>query len=339
MVNCYNSFDRLNEIIVGNIDESIIEFIDQNQRQRLEYIINITKEELDQFQQTLESRNIKVHRPVFHKNMKISTPNWSSHGLKIPFTPRDDFLILGNTIVETASWQKERFFQSFHYRDIFIDYFNRGANWISMPMPRHDRIDPDPLDSNNIPNRDPMFDAANIIKFGKDIFISGGGADNQLGYNWICRHFGNDYRLHRFDQEKFAGHLDTHFAIIRPGLLLTYYPKDFLPEYFHNWDIIYLDPAADREISNQQILYDEKIQDDDFVNTVVSTNILSIDQNTIMLLDHLKNNKYLLNQLERFGVEPLFVKFTYSHFFNQGLTCITLDTVRDTNGCIDYKNL
>lgn len=335
MVNCYNSFDRLKEIIVGDIDERILNYCDHAQLDRFSHIIKKTKNELNNLQGLLENRGIKVHRPAFFDNLCVETPYWKSNGLKIPLTPKDNFLVVGNTIIETASWQKERFFESYYYRDIFLSYFAEGANWISMPMPRHDRVDPDSLDNNSVPNRDPMIDAANVSKFGKDLFVSVAGSNNALGVSWLERNL-NDYRIHQVSSDIFSGHLDTHFAIIRPGLLYSYHSKDNLPEYFKNWNIIHLDPAVDREKSDSQILYDDRLQDDDFVNTVLGINILSIDENTIMLYDHLRENTYLLQQLDKYNIEPIFVPMTYSHFFNQGLTCITLDTVRDTDGCVDY---
>lgn len=337
MVNCYNSFDKLKEIVLGDIDEQVLNYCDKDQYQRLSHIIEKTKKELNNFQTQLESYGVTVHRPKFFENMCVDTPYWSSKGLKIPLTPRDNFLVVGNTIIETASWQKERFFESFYYRDIFLKYFESGSNWISMPMPRHEAVDIDPLDIEEIPNNDPLIDAANCLKYGKDIFVSISGSNNRLGVQWLEKNL-PDYNLHYVSSEVFSGHLDTHFNILRPGLVYTYHDRSNLPEYFNNWDIIQIDKSRDQEVSLQQSLYDDKIQDDDFVNTVLGINVLSLDREKIFLYDHLKENKSFLNQLEKYKIEPIFVPFTYSHFFNQGLSCITLDTVRETDGCIDYKN-
>ena len=335
MVNCYNSFDQLKEIVVGGIDERIVEFCDPSQHDRFLHILKKTQQDLNDFQVMLENLNVKVYRPTFFDNLCVETPFWKSQGLKIPLTPKDNFLVVGNTIIETASWQKERFFEGFYYRDIFLEYFNRGANWISMPMPRHDGVDPDPLDLNDVPNRDPVIDAANVIKFGKDLFVSIAGSNNQLGLSWLERNLA-DYRIHKVDRNIFSGHLDTHFSIIRPGLVYSYHNKNKLPDYFKNWDLIHLSPEVDRAKSLTQTFYDDKLQDDDFANTVLGVNILSINKNTIMLADHLQDNLQLRQQLDQYQIEPIFVPITYSHFFNQGLTCITLDTVRDTAECIDY---
>jgi N-dimethylarginine dimethylaminohydrolase len=338
MVHCYNTFDTLKEVILGDIDENVLEFCNQNQLDRLSHIVKRTKQDLDRIQQTFESRNIVVHRPTFFSNQCVETPYWKSQGLKTPLSPRDNFLVIGNTIVETASWQKERFFESFYFREIFLSYYKQGANWISMPMPRHDEYDPDPMDNNAIPNRDPMIDAANVIKYGKDLFVSAWGSNNQLGLEWLYRNF-TDYRIHPVTSDKITGHLDTHFTIIRPGLLYSYHSKDDLPDYFKSWDMLSLDPSRDKEISMSQAFIDDKLQDDDFANTVLGINILVGDPHTVYVYDHMLENYHFLKQLEKYHIEPVFVPFAYSHFFNQGLTCLTLDTVRDTASCIDYKNL
>ena len=335
MINCYNTFDPIKEIMLGDVDHSVIELCDHSQKDRLTHIFNKTKKELNQLQLSLEQRGIVVHRPKKINNTSIKTPTWESNGIKIPLSPRDNFLVLGDTIVETASWQKERAFEGHYWRDVFLKFFKNGARWYSMPMPCYNYNNVDDAFDDDIANFDPMIDNAALIKYGKDIFVSGAGSHNQLGLDWLKSIF-PEFRYHNLDKNIYKGHLDTHFTILRPGLLLTYHPKSDLPSFFKKWEIIHVNPDHDRTLSDCQELYDEKIQDDDFANTVLAVNALSIDHNTVMMYDHYKNNQYLINQFNKHNIEIVFVPFTYSHFFNQGLTCITNELIRDTNGCIDY---
>lgn len=118
---------------------------------------------------------------------------------------------------------------------------------------------------------------------------------------------------------------------------MTYHKRDELPEYFKDWEVIHVDPKHDQSISNKQELVDSKIQDDDFANTVLAVNCLSLSPNKVMMFDHYKDNNYLLDQFAKHKIEIVFVPFTYSHFFNQGMTCISFDLVRETKELEDYK--
>jgi glycine amidinotransferase len=335
MINCYNTFDKINEIMLGDVDYGVIKFCDESYAEKLTHIFNKTKKELNQLQSLLESKGIKVYRPNLIKNSLIQTPYWTSSGIKIPLTPRDIFLIIGNNIIEIASWQKERMFETYYWREVLLDLQKKGNRWFSMPLPRHDYLDLKFKIDDDIPNQDPILDNPSILQFGKDIFVSGGHSHNQLGLTWLKNMF-PEYRYHQLDKNIYKGHLDSHLTILRPGLLMTYHGRNDLPEFFKNWDIIYVDPSDDKKISNNQKLIDEKIQDDDFANTVLAVNLLSLDQNTILTYDHYKNNKYLMNQFDKHQIEVLFFDFTYSHFFNQGVTCLTRDLYRETPECIDY---
>ena len=335
MINCYNSFDPLKEVIIGKVDHSVINLCDSSQEKRLNYIFDKTEKELDNIQKVLENLKITVHRPNLINNVKIKTPFWNGSGIKIPLTPRDVFLVMGDTVVECSSWDSSCLFQTYYYRNALLNCLNRGAKWMQMPLPRHDYDGLELAYDDEVINQDPVLDGAAVIRYGKDIFFSGAGSHNELGEQWLMHNFPN-YRYHKLDKKIFKGHLDSHLTILRPGLLLTYHKKDNLPNFFKNWDIIHVNPEHDQSISHKQTLIDDKIQDADFANTVLAVNCLSINPNTVMMFDHYKENIYLLEQFKKFKIDIIFVPFTYSHFFNQGMTCISFDLVRETNGCIDY---
>lgn len=337
MINSHNTFDPLKEIIIGDVDLGSIKLDDPRKQKRVEYIFKKTKDELNNFQSVLESRGIKVHRPLHITNTEIKTPYWSSPGTRIPLTPRDLFLILGNTIIETAMCEQERFFEPFYYREIILNKFRNGAKWLSMPPPRHNYTNYEAELDDHIPNLDPIIDAPACLKYGKDLFVNTRAAANSLGLEWLQSTFGDTYQFHEINQPEIIGHLDSQITILRPGLLLTYHDREVLPTYFKDWDMIKVDPTSDKEKSISQTLIDTRIQDSDFENTVLVVNSLSLDRNTVVCWEHYKNETAMIKQLEKHGIEIIFVPFTYSHFFNQGVQCLTLDLVRDTpEGLVKY---
>ena len=74
MIKAHNTFDPLNELIIGDVNIKTIKLDDPRRQKRIEYIFQKTKEELAAFQQILESKGIVVHRPTPMRNVPIQTP-------------------------------------------------------------------------------------------------------------------------------------------------------------------------------------------------------------------------------------------------------------------------
>ena len=76
------------------------------------------------------------------------------------------------------------------------------------------------VDSNNTPlanefvttEYEPVFDAAEFTRIGKDIFTQRSQVTNDFGIEWMRRHLGKDYQIHVLDfQDKNAMHIDGSF--------------------------------------------------------------------------------------------------------------------------------
>ena len=336
-MNVHNTFDLLKEIIVGDVDLSSIKMKDPRQQKRIEHIFQKTKEEMNNFQSVLEARGIVVHRPTLMPNLPIQTPYWSTPGTKIPLTPRDLYLVLGNTIIESAMCEQERFFETYYYRDIMLKQFQKGAKWMAMPIPRHNYKDYNMDVGEDVPNQDPIMDAPSCLKYGKDVFVNTHGAGNKLGLEWLQSMFGDTYDFHEINHRHIVGHLDSQITILRPGLLTSYHGREDLPSYFKNWDMIDINPENDKKLSASQTPVDSRIQDFDFANTVLAVNCLSIDTKTVVMWEHYERETAMIDQFKKHNIDIVFVPFTYSHFFNQGVTCLTLDLDRHTpEGLVRY---
>ena len=336
-MNVHNTFDPLKEIIVGDVDLSSIKMQDPRQQKRIEHIFHKTKEEMNNFQLVLEARGIVVHRPTLMPNLPIQTPYWSTPGTKIPLTPRDLYLVLGNTIIESAMCEQERFFETYYYREIMLKQFQKGAKWMAMPIPRHNYKDYNMDVGEDVPNQDPIMDAPSCLKYGKDVFVNTHGAGNKLGLEWLQSMFGDTYHFHEINHRHIVGHLDSQITILRPGLLTSYHGREDLPSYFKNWDMIDINPDNDKKLSASQTPVDSRIQDFDFANTVLAVNCLSIDTKTVVMWEHYQRETAMIDQFKKYNIDIVFVPFTYSHFFNQGVTCLTLDLDRHTpEGLVRY---
>lgn len=330
MVKVNNTYSQLKEVILGKVSYDFIKHLPASKQRKVEYILKQTEEDLEEIQSILEKENIKVLRPEtkLEYDREIKTPLWSEIGLRYPLAPRDIFLVIGDTIIETASVSRYRYFEHWAYKDLMIDYFKKGAKWISMPAPLLGDQTYDIDEEIYTTNYEPLLEAAGVIQHDADILVSTCVTSNSLGIQWLKNTLGNNYRYHELNN-KFPGHLDAHICIVRPGLIATYHKKEDFPDYFKDWEFMDLFSTLDVDISKSQEFIHDNLQDDDHLNTNLICNLLSINEHKLLLYDHHKENKKLLDTFERYDIEPVFIPFKYCHFFNQGITCITLETIRE----------
>jgi len=332
MINVKNSYDTLREVILGDVDLSVVDLIKLENQTKIQYVLEQLSEDLNQIQNILETRGVKVYRPVVDAvNQNLVLPYISIKGQRIPIAPRDHFVVIGDTIVETASWNPSSYFAGSNYKKIFIEMFNRGAKWIAMPQPNHNPKDFEGISIDDIPNTEPMLDAANILLHNNDIFITNTGANNQLGIDWFERHFGDRYCIHQLG-EPFIGHIDGHISILQDKVIMTHHDPSLFPKYFSDWDFVTSDTNTDNMLSIQQSFLDGRVQDDDILNSVLVSNSLSIDSKTIMLPDIYQNNQLLmLKKLEQLGIEIVWFPYRTGHFTGNSISCLTTELVRDNN--------
>ena len=60
---------------------------------------------------------------------------------------------------------------------------------------------------------EPLFDAADVLRFGKDLVVQHGFTTNLKGIEWIRRHF-SDHRVHavNFPGDPYPIHIDATFT-------------------------------------------------------------------------------------------------------------------------------
>jgi glycine amidinotransferase len=179
--------------------------------------------------------------------------------------PRDILIVVGNEIIEAPMAWRSRFFEYRPFRKLIKEYFHAGAKWTAAPKPlmSDELYVPESefqVDTSNAfvtTEFEPVFDAAEFTRIGRDIFVQRSQVTNNFGIEWMRRHLGPDYNIHVLDfQDKNAMHIDGTFIPLGPGKLLvnpkrpcitgvtqkkfTYLgqEKEYkLPEMFKGWDI------------------------------------------------------------------------------------------------------
>ena len=223
--------------------------------------------ELDNFARILEQEGVKVRRPEVMPgdfSQECQTPDFKTKSGLYCAMPRDVLIVVGNEIIEAPMAWRSRFFEYRPYRKLIKEYFQKGAKWTAAPKPlmSDDLFVPEDKFVINTgefvtTEFEPVFDAAEFTRIGKDIFCQRSQVTNEFGIEWMRRHLGPDYNIHVLDfQDKNAMHIDGTFIPIGPGKLLvnpkrpcitgekqktfTYEgnKRDYcLPPMFKGWDI------------------------------------------------------------------------------------------------------
>ncbi len=335
-VHVYNEWDPLEEVIVGRADFAQIARCDKGLFS-VEYrhlgspyrvpsgtypdrCIEETNEDLETLVQELEKLAIKVRRPeVFDHSRVFGTTEWTSDG-QYNYCPRDLFVCAGEMIIESPMTLRARQFETLSYKPILLDYLKSGAQWFSAPKPQ--LVDetytvPEACWELAIRELEPLFDAANTLRIGRDILYLVSDTGNRLGAQWLQSVLGSEYRVHAYDNIYTGSHIDTTITLVRPGLIVVCperVSEKNLPDIFRGWDVIYLSDVHDIGYVGQA-----------YASKWIGINFMMINP-ALAVVD--KNQKALIRELERRGVDVLPLALRHARTMGGGFHCVTLDVRR-----------
>ncbi|WP_228927294.1 amidinotransferase [Streptomyces sp. DH7] len=293
-------------------------------------LIGPAQRELDQFITVLQSLGITVTRPdpVDHRR-RFATPNWASRGF-CNTCPRDSMLVIGEEIIETPMAWPCRYFETHSYRTLLKDYFRRGARWTAAPKPELTDALYDPAYRPPGPGEpmrylltdfEPVFDAADFVRAGRDLFVTRSNVTNRMGIEWVRRHLGPDYRVHEIESRcRTPMHIDTTFMVLAPGKALInpeYVDVDRLPDILSSWDIL-IAPEPDP-------IRDPLLRLTSLCGKWLSMNVLMIDEKRVIAERH---HTTMLRALESWGFEPIPCDLLHYAPFGGSFHCATLDIRR-----------
>jgi len=332
MINRYDNFTRLREMVLGKVNYSALTLIKHEEdRNFMKHILEETELSLIELEQILRKFDIKIWRPEVFKHQPetvLGSPYTKIDNVYASLTPFDNFLTLADTVVEMSPNERpSSTFDYVQYQHIWKEKFQQGSRWISMPRPSYNRQKM--LGTQSMYNFEPYADSPSLLVIGDTIFVAERYMVNELGINWLKREFP------QFKFKTFVGthaHLDGYFSIIKPGLALSGIPKNKLPKDFVNWDIIEFEKENYHNVS----MISDYFQDDDYENTTLAVNMLSIDQENIVLCEHsIQSAPQQIKKIESHGVNVIPLKIDVVRWLNQGLSCFSNSLVRD-GGHVNY---
>lgn len=372
IVNSWNEWDPLKRVIVGRPEGTQVPAPEpgaQSDFPRHGYplgtygpwprdMVDEANEQMDFFVATMEARGVTVDRVTVHPILldvqPFGTPDWTQPNARGINNPRDLFLPIGNEIMEAPGTQRSRWYEYLHLRPLFEQYFKEDPEflWTAAPKPRltdesylkgyfHDYFHVWTHEEKverlhnwdfQLTEKEPLWDAADALRCGRDIFWQASSVTNRRGLDWLKRYFGSKgIRIHEIQFE--AGytrpwHIDVDLVALRPGLAI-YNPTSPIRtrqalELFriNDWDLV---PAAEPThwYTNGVLLGSET----EFEGTSwISLNTLSLDPDTVCVEAH--ELRYI-DQLTDLGFEVLPIPYDKVFAFGGELHCTTLDVYRE----------
>ncbi|WP_189952862.1 amidinotransferase [Streptomyces roseolus] len=293
-------------------------------------LVRKAEEEVEGFVALLESHGVTVRRPdpMPHRR-RFGTPDWSSRGF-CTACPRDSMLVVGDEIIETPMAWPCRYFETHAYRTLLKDYFRRGARWTAAPRPQLTDELYDPSFRVSAPGRpvrrlvtefEPVFDAADFVRAGRDLFVTRSNVTNLMGIEWLRRHLGPEYRIHEIESRcRTPMHIDTTFLPLGPRRALVnpeYLDLDRLPPVLDDWELL-VAPEPDP-------LPDALLKVTSMCGKWLSMNVLMLDEKRVVAERH---HTRTLRALERWGFEPIPCDLMHYAPFGGSFHCATLDVRR-----------
>lgn len=306
-------------------------------------------EDVEGFAGLLSSLGISVIRPL---SLPPCPNTIAGLGWEARATPalniRDNTLILGDEIIETAPAVRSRYLETRLLSHHYIHYFRNGAKWATMPRPVLTDMSfdlsyaSDPATTLGGPTEpiyaprasafdvgvEMMLDGAQCLRLGQDIVVNIAQSNHSMAVDWLEAHLRGRFRVHRVYRLS-DNHIDSMILALRPGVFLTRHAgvREMMPEAFRSWK--YIVPPEPKN-SDFPTYNDEDIV---LTSPYIDLNVLSLDEKRVCVN---KDCGGLLQMLEREGFDPIPIRHRHRRLFGGGFHCFTLDTVREGR-LTDYR--
>ena len=356
-VRSYTEWDPLEEVIVGHVEDAMLPA--WNRINRITYPPGVwetaelrddggtpypagrvaaARDALAELVEVLEGAGVRVRRPEPSRfPQPYGTPDWRVDNGFCAANPRDVLLVVGDDLIEAPMADRGRYFETWPYRPLLLEYFAAGARWTAAPKPRllDELYHPDARDPDGAvwitTEVEPTFDAADFVRAGRDIIGQRSHVTNDAGIAWLRRHLGPDYRVHLIDPVwTQAAHIDTTVMPVGPGRMLVnpeHYGPAGLPEPFGDWEVLIPPepvPLAAGGFST--------------VSSWISMNVLLLDERRVLVE---RRQGPLQDAFAAWGFEPVLCSFEGFYGFGGSFHCATLDVRRrgELRSYVDERRL
>jgi N-dimethylarginine dimethylaminohydrolase len=301
MINSWNEWDPLEEIIVGIADHANWPSTDPVFAREGEktswketpvpsgpvpqWIIDEANEDLNALAKVCRDYGAIVHRPQPY--------NYVERKGMYGYCPRDRVLVAGNKIVDVSMMYPCR-----NQELRALEHAWVGHETIVMPK-----------------TSEFVCDAANITRLGDTWLYLESASGNRRAYEWLCEQF-PDIKIELVNF--YAGvHIDSTIVPLREGLVLLNgdrVNKSNCPRAFDSWTKIY----ATDVVSQGFYQYP-------YASKWIGLNMLVLDPHTVIVDRH---QTQLIDILEQYQFTVIPLELRHSRTLGGGFHCVTLDTRR-----------
>jgi len=329
-----NEWDRLRSVIVGSAEGAQVPRVRDRALHAIDYphatpeefaslpagpypraVIEETAEDLEAFSAQLTGLGIEVHRPrLLDFSERYSTRLWSVDGY-YTCCPRDTITVIGRRVYAAPMVLRHRQAESRAYRGLFPE-----AAWVQCPLPAlpdEMYLPPDPS-GRTLAEVEPAFDAANIMRFDRDILYLVSNTGNRLGAGLLQELLGSGYRVHVAADVYNDRHIDTTFVPLREGLLMCNPSRvrdGDIPDFLRGWDIL----------RSPEMVPLPALDDWGPASEWIGMNVLSISPSLVAVEEH---QTPLMKAFRSHGIESLPVRLRHTRTIGGGPHCVTADLVR-----------
>jgi glycine amidinotransferase len=374
IVNSWNEWDPLKRVIVGRPEGTQVpapepgwwhSYPDQGfplgtYGKFPQEMVDAANEQMNNFVQMMEKRGIIVERVEVHPELAevraCSTPDWTQLNARGTNNPRDLFLPVGNEIMESPGSLRSRWYEYLNLRPVFERYFKEDPEflWTAAPKPR---LTDESFVKNyyynfeqvwteaekrqrlkewkyHLTEKEPLWDAADASRCGRDIFWQCSSVTNRSGMDWLKRYFGaKGIRIHPIQFNATSGywlhpwHIDVDLIALRPGLAIYNPEIPILTEEavkllkMNDWELV---PAA-----RPMHVYKDAVNilgHKMGTTSWISMNTFSLGPNTVCVEAH---EESYMEQLTKLGFEVVPVPYDAVYPLGGELHCTTLDVYRE----------
>ena len=369
-VNAWNGWDPLKQVVLGNCfaPEFFEEVGDHKLRDLLQQLLYETIEDLDNIQKTLEDLGVDVVRMPSSSMSYLGIYEEQVYegkvcGLPKPcLMPRDDFITLGNRILYTTHLWDGVIMQNSIFNPKSLDtLFQDEWELYQSGKISHGPLKPTGTFKMGTDTGDPIkntfnFWAPAIHRVGNRLII------DQEDWSNI-----DEVILERYPEFVSAtvavgGHTDGSMNLPKPGLVICapFMSKEDFKDSLPGWDVLRIENpnymrsdgdihhwAIEKDITKGRWWHPEAKSNPELVSfveewlskwvgyaeeSIFEVNMLSVNEEVILSMNY---QKEVHTALKKHGIEPIYCRFRHRNFWDGGLHCLTLDTVRE-GGIQDY---
>lgn len=169
-------------------------------------------------------------------------------------------------------------------------------------------------------NNQPMWDAANVLRAGKDLLYLVSSTGNIAGANQLEKLLGLEYKVHIIKDVYSFSHLDSTIALLKPGVALInpsrIKNKDSLPRAMQNWKLIECPEPIEMGYESQEPM----------MSMWTGMNCVSLDEDTVVVQSTQTN---LIKVLEQHGFTVIPIHMRHQRSLSGGPHCCTLELERE----------